>query len=221
VARVGFGATASAADVAVAPPAPPPMWAGCHFGTNVGGAGVHNSMFDPIGVADLGSDGNIGLIGGGQAGCDYQTGSWVFGLQGQIDGGATKSTHAFPEPFGSADTISTKNGWLGTVTGRIGYAPEPSILFYVDGGGAWTHSNLSTSIALADVTVDTASDNRIGWVGGVGVAHMFAPNWSVFAEYNYAGFGSQTVNFPISGPVNLTQTIQTVVVGVNWNIRPW
>src|SRR5712691_5596882 len=87
---------AMAADLAVKAPlykAPPPVyvysWTGCYIGGNVGGLwarkdwtnrtpGVFNGL--PIGTHDADS-----WLGGVQAGCNYQVGGWVFGIQGDYD----------------------------------------------------------------------------------------------------------------------------------------
>jgi outer membrane immunogenic protein len=57
---------------------------GCYLGANAGGAFVHNKDRDPIANLDAGSDSTSGFIGGGQVGCDYQAGLWVFGVQGVL-----------------------------------------------------------------------------------------------------------------------------------------
>jgi opacity protein-like surface antigen len=41
----------------------------------------------------------------------------------------------------------------------------------------------------------SASNDRTGWTVGGGLEWMFAPNWSVFAEYNYMDFGRENINF--------------------------
>jgi outer membrane immunogenic protein len=223
---IGLAAVASAADIAPAGPAPvyakapfvaPLSWTGCYLGGNVGGAWIHSSGNDPIGFGDLGSETSTGFIGGGQIGCDYQAGAWVFGVQGQFDWADIKGSHAIPGTLGIA-TIANDDKYLATATGRIGYAIQPAVLLYGKGGAAWTRNDI-TAMFLGS-PVDSASDNRIGWTAGIGLEYMFAPSWSVFAEYNYADFGTKTVNFPIVNPENVTQNIQTATVGVNWHLRP-
>src|SRR5262249_45102532 len=66
------------------PPAPPPAfsWTGCYVGANIGGGWASKSSNDVSGFvtgvtgADLGSHTASGVIGGGQVGCDYQSGIW-------------------------------------------------------------------------------------------------------------------------------------------------
>ena len=55
---------------------------------------------------------------------------------------------------------------------------------------------------------------------------MFCPNWSVFLEYNYMGFGTKDVSL-VNGPavvgtpggIAVKQDVQTAMVGVNWHLN--
>ena len=98
-----LGDAATAADLPIAPPPVTPVyrtpqyWTGCYVGANVGTgwsrAGVTDSTNQfgfGIGGADLGTQQTAGLIGGVQGGCDYQVGSFVFGIQGMFDGSTMK-----------------------------------------------------------------------------------------------------------------------------------
>jgi outer membrane immunogenic protein len=222
--------TASAADLGRPAPAPvytkaPPVapslsWTGCYLGGNAGGAWAHNSESDDINGIGLGSDGPGGFIGGGQVGCDYQVNNWVFGVQGSYDWADIKGSHNTSDiPLGIT-SVTNDDKYLATATARIGYTVVPSVLLYAKGGAAWT----SNDITLSGVggPFDAATDsNRVGWTAGGGVEYLFAPNWSIFAEYKYAGFGSHSVNFPVSGPLNVTQDIQSAVAGVNFHLKPW
>jgi outer membrane immunogenic protein len=61
-------------------------WTGCYVGGNVGGVWVNKKWFDAFnpGVVgqSYGSHEAKSWIGGVQAGCNYQAGSWIFGSQG-------------------------------------------------------------------------------------------------------------------------------------------
>src|SRR5260370_28103029 len=83
------------------PPPPPPLfsWTGCYIGGNIGsGWGSHSSHYftgagTAVARADLGSHTASGFIGGGQIGCDYQAGVWVFGVQGMFDGSGMQGSN--------------------------------------------------------------------------------------------------------------------------------
>ncbi len=102
--RIGFALLASvaliggaaAADMPVKAPvykapviAPPYNWTGFYVGGHIGGAWSNVDISDPTGAvfaplgATIGADGN-GFLGGGQIGFNWQTGHWVFGVQGDM-----------------------------------------------------------------------------------------------------------------------------------------
>src|SRR3954451_15332513 len=138
---IGAVMPASAAALPVkAPPmrAPPPavaIWTGCYIGANGGGSWGEKDYLDPLRVppAPLGSHDVKGWVGGGQVGCDYQTGPWVIGVQGLFDGAGLTGSHLVP---GATDVLDTRIRWFGTATARVGFAIENALL-YVKGGGAW------------------------------------------------------------------------------------
>jgi outer membrane immunogenic protein len=119
--------------------------------------------------------------------------------------------------------------WFATLTGRVGYAVQPMTLLYVKGGVAWVRSKYTECCepALAAPAPPVAADGvasatRTGWTAGGGVEYMFAPNWSVFVEYNYIGLGTDAITFqpinttPTSFAYDIKQNVQTVLVGVNF-----
>jgi outer membrane immunogenic protein len=216
-------AGASAADLPRPAPAPvytkaPPAawtWTGCYGGGNVGGGWTDMSFFDPTLGLDHGTANGAGIVGGGQVGCDYQAGSFVFGIQGMFDGTGIKGSGQSPTGLiANSSTIP----WLATLTGRIGFTVLPTTLIYAKGGAAWVRDELTeTTAATSSASNYTAS----GWTAGGGLEHMFMPHWSVFIEYDYLGFGTRTSAFTAlpagpTFPINTTQNVQMGLVGVNF-----
>lgn len=211
-----------AADMPVkAPPmaaAPYDPWTGCYFGGNVGGGWSDNRF--PTG--DLGVDGGrhtaSGWAGGGQIGCDYQFAStWVVGIQGMFDlSDLTGSNFLAAIPTTS---FSTKVSSFATVTGRLGYTLNPSLLLYGKAGVAWVddrHTFLNPGLF-----VGSANPTRTGYDVGAGLNWMFARNWDVFVEYNYIGLGTKNEFIAPStggGAFNtpVKQNVQAVLVGLNY-----
>src|SRR5882757_6971335 len=72
--------------VTKAPAAIAYRWTGCFIGANVGGASDRANFTDARSLLpsplDAGSQRATNVLGGGQIGCDYQAGGWVFGVQG-------------------------------------------------------------------------------------------------------------------------------------------
>jgi outer membrane immunogenic protein len=188
-------APAAAADLAARPYTKAPAaaiainnWTGFYLGA-MGGYAQENSS----GIGTL-----SGGFAGGTAGYNWQMGNIVLGLEADAawaDVGAT---------FGG---LNARIRDMGTVRGRVGYAFD-QVLIYGTGGYAWADNRLS----IANV-----SDSKFlsGWTVGAGVEVMFAPKWSVKAEYLYRSFEGQTYFSGLlpTGTLNLN----SVQVGVNYH----
>jgi outer membrane immunogenic protein len=227
---------AMAADLAARPYtkapamiAPVYSWTGCYVGGNIG-YGWSPTKWTDNGV-EFTSHNADGVVGGGQVGCDYQSGPWVFGIQGMFDAADMKGrgVNRFLDPTGRVIDES-KFSWLATLTGRLGYTVQPATLLYVKGGAAWARANFKECCEPTVVVFDglgpladgIADKTRSGWMVGAGLEHMFSPNWSAFIEYDYIGLGRETVRFsPINGApgpftYQIDQNIHTVLVGLNY-----
>ena len=217
--------TASAADLprrapVTAPAAvytPVASWTGCYIGGNVGAAWGSRELETSVGTISSSSS-SARFAGGGQIGCDYQAGAWVFGIRNMFDwADAERSGTVVGGPF-SGYSAKLENNWVDLLTGRIGYAAQPNWLLYFQGGGAWRKNSLTVNDPTG---FEVANTNRTqsGWTVGVGTEWKFAPNWSAFVEYNHAEFGNSnaTVNGPF-GPVafNGKSDVDMVLFGVNW-----
>ena len=244
-----FAGSVFAADLPVGMPvyAPrasvvPPLysWTGCFIGPNVGGGWSGTTFKDATTLISLGTNNAAtGFFGGGQVGCDYQFGWAVFGIQGMFDGiRATSNNIWFPEgPPTAVNTTSLR--WLSTVTARLGIAPLPTLMVYLRGGAAWIADDHSVQ-TLAGQDLFTASPTRSGWTAGIGLEWGFAPNWSLFAEYNYGDFATETIGFnrvvPLAliptaillvtpgaaggvFPINVRQDLNLLLVGVNYRFQ--
>ena len=72
---------------------------------------------------------------------------------------------------------------LGSVTGRLGYAFGPALL-YAKGGYALKHAISRLTPPAAPVAFTTSGNHRDGYTVGAGLEYMFAPNWSAKLEYH-------------------------------------
>jgi len=218
-----FSVPAIAADMPVkmtvkaAPPAPVFSWTGCYVGANIGGIWARDVWTDtnppPSGEATPHAS---SIVGGGQGGCDYQTGALVFGVEGMFDW--TDAKGSAPDKFGPALLENDKYKWLSTVTGRIGYAVDRT-LWYVKAGGAWVNTQHFFSNAFTGSLTQTTD----GVVVGGGVEWAFAPHWSVKIEYDYMDLGKKNVRFPapLGFPFEFKEQIHTVTVGLNYRFGDW
>ena len=119
-----------------------------------------------------------GMVGGA-IGYNYQLGSIVLGLEGDIGWSGAKGSAAC-----GAFTCETKNDWLGTVRGRVGYAVN-RFLPFITGGGAYGNIKASSTNPAAA----GASSTQFGWVAGGGIEYAMHDNWSVKLEYLHVDLG--------------------------------
>ena len=237
LAALGIGAPAIAADMPVRPVAAPPAfsWTGCHIGglvgygwsgstdgyTTTGASTTISATPVPVfaGQPVYGSFPLNGFNGGGYAGCDYQFGSFVVGVEGDWSSvnksgqGATTPNTLLPgilSPGGGTTifgnrtwTAEAQERWYATARGRVGYALA-RWLFFVSGGGAWTKVDQSQFIPGSPAHFALDSNRLKGWTVGAGVDYaplVLGGNWTIRAEYLYVHFRDYTAfTAPIFGP---------------------
>jgi len=180
--------------------APPPFiaavpiftWTGFYIGVNAGWGSRQNTNNDPVfltpglGAGLVGLNGTLNFpgiddntfTGGGQIGYNYQIGSFVIGLEADIQGidnGSNNNGLVFVPGAGFAGNFvpgvftNDSSDWWGTVRARLGFAVD-RFLIYGTGGWAFT-------------------DNNSGWTAGAGFEWALPVNW----------FGSSAVTFGLEG----------------------
>lgn len=177
-------ASAAAADLPRAMPAkapaytPPPLynWTGLYIGINGGGGWGSSDFSAPFSSGSFDTSG--GLIGG-TMGYNWQMGQVVFGLEGDLDWSNIRGSSV----CGGITTCETRNDWLGTFRGRLGYALD-RFMPYVTGGLAV--GNVKTSVA----GFGDSSDTRAGWTLGGGIEAAIAGPWTAKVEYLYVDLGN-------------------------------
>ncbi|MVT53395.1 outer membrane beta-barrel protein [Bradyrhizobium yuanmingense] len=239
-----FATGALAADLAAKPYVKAPMvdpvwsWTGFYVGAN-GGYSWGRSRTDvtytntatgavivpPAGSVTSASFDMNGAVAGGQAGYNWQSTNWVFGIEGDLNwsdekgragfncaptslaGGACVPGLTFLPPgaaVGTTLTLDQHLQWFGTVRGRVGILATPKVLFYGTGGVAFgeikTTGTISgfTPAGVAVASTSSSSDTRVGWTVGAGVEGKITQNWSAKLEYLYVDLGRFS-----SGPFSL------------------
>ncbi len=210
-AAIAFSAAPALAADLPAPPPPPQApaayvpvaapiynWGGIYIGIN-GGYGFGQSNWSPAGGVATGNfDVNGGLVGG-TIGANFQTGEWVFGVEGDIDwsdinGSTTNTTTCAP----NSCTFQTQNDWLGTIRGRVGYAFD-RVLIYGTGGGAFgdIKANLTNNTLLAAAS---ATSTEFGWTAGGGVEVGITQNFTAKIEYLFVDLSNGSLSCAACGP---------------------
>jgi outer membrane immunogenic protein len=244
-------------------PAPVFSWTGCYIGGHVGGGWGRKDISIPnlataaeippsevtFSVPPVRDD-TSGFLGGGQVGCNYQFATnWVIGIEGDgsaadIHGDVTPPPVTFVNPPGGpfppgpvpiTSSFHAQTDWLASVTGRLGYAAGPWLV-YAKGGVAWAGDKYAADIPIFQEHLG-ASQTRTGWTVGGGVEWAFLTNWSAKLEYDFYDFGAHSVTltgfFPGVGPstfpsgpiavpgVDIKQTISVVKFGINYRFASY
>jgi outer membrane immunogenic protein len=181
VALLGLASGAMAADLP-SRRAPAPIiaavpvftWTGFYVGVNAGYGWNTNDSITVGGVRfDLDDEG--GFVGGAQAGYNYQIGSFVVGLEGDIQYADFGGDDRFDfDNDGIADDDFNNSDWFGTVRARAGVAFDRALI-YATGGFAF-------------------ADDATGWTVGGGLEYAFTNNLSAKVEGLYVNL-DQDDNF--------------------------
>jgi opacity protein-like surface antigen len=233
-------------------------WTGFYVG-GFFGAGAGRTDIGFVGApADGARPWVFGPLGGLQAGYNYHMpNNWVLGVEGDIaaaniHGGRTAGVNngfvatangAASVGFSPAlYTVQDKTNWVGTVTGRAGYAWNRTLL-YVKGGVAIEDSSTTANCIYGPTGVivppapsnpkaclnqaganvasfSTPSYTRVGWTLGFGTEFDLGRNWSAKGEYNYLSFGNHTA-LASDGTSLLTDKsyVSQVKVGLNYRFN--
>jgi outer membrane immunogenic protein len=167
-------------------------WTGFYAGINAG-YGFGKSTWDVPAIEPTPK----GFVGGVTLGYNFQTGLWLWGLEGDVMYSGMKDSGTC---VGATGTCETKNSWLGTARGRIGYAGWNNLLPYFTGGAAF--GDIKASSPFGD-----ASKTKVGWTVGAGLEYALWTNWSVKAEYLYVDLGSFDCGTSCGGPGVTTDNV--------------
>ena len=261
-----FATGALAADLAAKPYVKAPVmvdpvwsWTGFYIGVN-GGYSWGRSRTDvtynntatgaviapPAGSITSASFDMNGGVAGGQAGYNWQSANWVFGVEGDLQWSGEKGSAFFNcggvAPAGGAClpgltflpagglagttlTIDQKLQWFGTVRGRVGILASPTVLLYATGGLAYGEVKTTETIGAA-AAVFSNSDTRVGYTVGAGVEGVIGGNWTAKLEYLWVDLGRTsgafTTTIPALGGGVLTSNYSSRItdnilrVGVNY-----
>ncbi len=157
-------------------------WTGFYVGIN-GGYGWGKSNWSNAAIST--GDFNLkGALIGATLGYNLQTGSFVWGLEADADASFIKGSATTAGVCGAAG-CETRNRWLATGRGRIGYAWD-RFLPYITGGVAFGDVKMTTGTGASE------NKTKVGYALGGGVEYAFMGPWSAKIEYLYADLGKAT-----------------------------
>jgi outer membrane immunogenic protein len=133
-----------------------------------------------------------GVLGGLHAGYDFQTGRFVFGLEGDIEAAALDGRTAV-DAFSVTYTSRTTSNFDASIRERAGIVFD-QFLLYGTGGVAWGQVKIAYGcdgcVSAAGAT-STLNDIRAGWTAGVGAEYRVNPDLSLRIEYRYTDLGEK------------------------------
>ena len=211
LAALTIAGQAAAADLGRRMPAQadymPPiyLWAGPYIGIQGGGGwgdSHWNNAATPTGTFDVSG----GLIGG-TIGYNWQQGPAVYGLEADMAWSGIRGSSSTNCALG----CETRNHWLATVRGRIGYAFD-RYLPYLTGGLAVGEVEATRPLFSG------VSETRAGWTIGGGLEFALAGNWTAKAEYLYVDLGDFDCGFSCNAtaPTNVSFTSNIFRGGINY-----
>jgi outer membrane immunogenic protein len=235
--------SALAADLLAkkAPPSPTPIWSwsGCYVGANGGygwnNGGTHyddpNTTGDPINglgpttIPPPSGTGGRGGLGGVGAACNIQAQQWIYGIEGDIDGGHISGSQTTNGPpglnafqvssggtgFGAEAAQANEQvslNWLSTIRARAGFAVTDRLAVFATGGlaiGGIHDSGAATLSAGAEHLIWSGSDTtaKVGVAAGGEAEWALSDRWTVKAEYLWFDLGN------VSHPLNCSSATST------------
>jgi iron complex outermembrane recepter protein len=209
-------------------------WAGPYLGLNIGysaGKSKTDAVFSDAALGTplfaTGSTENLnGLIGGAQAGYNWQAGNWVAGVEAdiQMSGQGATPTYVCPGAvcnptivdFDAPVTASFIQGHkldsFGTLRGRVGTTITPDVIAYATGGLAV--GSIRTTLNPSGIGFDADGNPGVvsapfsvlaikpGWTVGAGLEGRLLGNVTGKVEYLYMDFG--TVSASVTNALNAT-----------------
>ena len=228
-----LGGVVNAADLPIGTPvyAPavvaPPTWEGIYAGLNLGGhwlIGQVSTTNLPTGGSSSGTLNAPGVVGGLQAGYNWQFGNVVAGIEADAN---VQTANAVRNDTAFALTNGINSpGFLLTVRPRLGWAFDHRTLVYATAGYAFETVQVEDTVNIGQFVGSSVVGKQSGWTAGAGFEYAFTRGVSAKIEYLYLDLG--TINSTLlPGPagvaaanINVTHKLSDNIVraGVNFHL---
>ncbi len=178
-------------------------WSGFYGGVNVGllSLNPHQS------AANLVQPKSTGVLGGFQAGYNYQYNNLVFGLEGDFDlaSNSKKKTCANP-----TWTCNAGADWMSSIRARAGFAQDR---FFVYGTGGVAFLRYSGYTMNAAGTKFKDSKTLTGWTAGGGFDYAVTDSVIAGVQLRYSRFKKAQMTYdPLSVPYGVKPSTFSAVV---------
>ena len=209
----------------------PMNWRGYYIGGQLGGGVSNDRWSDPYGATKSAGLVNVpgfgdtirgsGPLGGVEAGADWQTGPWVYGLQADLSAADLRGENTCFSGLGGLNCQATVHS-LGTAAARLGYSWQRALI-YARGGGAEAQIDYSLLGDTAGISrgFGITRVSAWGWTAGGGIEYAFDDHWTTMCEYDHIDLGNIAVPFPSVVRIrrqttDVRQTIDVLKLGVNY-----
>jgi outer membrane immunogenic protein len=208
--------------------APAFSWTGTYVGANIGGVwgtfnvspATTNNLTGFVGAPAAMDINDSNLIGGFQAGYNWQIGQWVLGLEQDYQFTGLKQTATFAAPAGlflAGDSIAVKTDYLAATRARLGMAWDRALI-YAAGGLETGEFDVSSGYVARGpggspaLGFTDASKLHFGFNVGAGIDYAVTNNVFIGVEYRYIDLGKETYNLGAFTPAGAAaQTVSSSV----------
>jgi len=137
--------------------------------------------------------------------------NFMLGIEGGLSSGGLAGLVQYvdAEPILGPVTLTEQIHWIASIRGRAGWVMG-DWMPYVTAGWARADSTRTTGF------MQTITLGHSGWTAGAGIEWMFAPHWTLRAEYKYYSFGPMTYEWAIGGPSIVNFNFSTAEIGLNY-----
>lgn len=223
-----FGADLPAYSKAPVYTAPVYDWTGVYFGVFGGGGFGNHNVNNQLGQAGTFTDytanySSQGGLAGGELGYNWQSGSYVVGIEGDLFWSGIKGSDAagiaagaFPAALTSVDQDNLR--WGGTVRARGGFTVDRWLMFFTGGYAFGDIAHTNTDPVLG---VDRFTVHANGLTAGAGFEYAITNNVIGKFEYRYYNFnGYNRPGTPLTPNGQLPYTTETtysvVTIGLDF-----
>lgn len=208
--------------------APAFSWTGTYVGANVGGIWgkfdvnptTTNNLTGAVGAPGAMSINNSSLIGGFQAGYNWQIGQWVLGLEQDYQFTGLKQTATFAAPAGlflAGDSLAVKTDYLAATRAKLGMTWDRALIYAAGGLETGEFDVTSTYVARGaggSPVLGFTDSNKLhfGFNVGAGIDYAVTNNVFIGVEYRYLDLGKETYNLGAITPAGgAAQTVSSSV----------
>lgn len=179
-------------------------WDGGYLGLLLGYGNADTSLGAVTGNFDFSAD---GVVGGGLVGHNWQSGTFVVGLEADLLASDMTASQGF-----GANTVDATVDWVGGLRGRAGFLLSPELLVFASLGYGWANIDLP----VAGPGGAAMSETFGGFQFGGGMEVKLPGNWGARFDYLYTDPDEETILYPGAGAVTYDPDVHQLRGGLTY-----